>query len=137
VLFFRSIHEEDDTMKEVIVTDHAPKPIGPYSQAVRANGFLFAAQIALDPSTNTFLNGDVAQQTERVLENLKVILAHAGLTLSHVVKTTVFVKDMNDVAAMNEVYAKYFPVASPARSIVQVAGLPIGALVEIELVAVS
>ena len=124
-------------MKEVIVTDHAPKPIGPYSQAVRANGFLFAAQIALDPSTNTFLNGDVAQQTERVLENLKVILAHAGLTLSHVVKTTVFVKDMNDVAAMNEVYAKYFPVASPARSIVQVAGLPIGALVEIELVAVS
>ena len=124
-------------MKDIIATDHAPKPIGPYSQAVRANGFLFAAQIALDPSTNTFLNGDVAQQTERVLENLKVILAHAGLTLSHVVKTTVFVKDMNDVAAMNEVYAKYFPVASPARSIVQVAGLPIGALVEIELVAVS
>jgi 2-iminobutanoate/2-iminopropanoate deaminase len=88
VLFFRSIHEEDHAMKDIIVTDHAPKPIGPYSQAVRANGFLFTAQIALDPNTNTFLEGDVAQQTERVLENLKAILTHAGLTLSHVVKTT-------------------------------------------------
>ena len=123
-------------MKDIIITDHAPKPIGPYSQAVRANGFLFAAQIALDPSTNAFLEGDVTQQTERVLENLKAILAHAGLTLSHVVKTTVFVKDMNDFAAMNEVYAKYFPAAAPARSTVQVAGLPKDALVEIELVAV-
>ena len=100
-------------MKEIIVTDHAPKPIGPYSQAVRANGFLFTAQIALDPNTNAFLEGDVVQQTERVLENLKAILTHAGLTLSHVVKTTVFLKDMNDFAAMNDVYAKYFPVAAP------------------------
>src|ERR1700719_4721215 len=115
-------------MKEIIVTDHAPKPIGPYSQAVRANGFLFTAQIALDPKTNTLLEGNVAQQTERVLENLKAIL-------SHVVKTTVFLKDMNDFAAMNEVYAKYFPVAAPARSTVQAAGLPKDALVEIELVA--
>ena len=90
-------------MKDIIVTDHAPKPIGPYSQAVRANGFLFAAQIALEPNTNTFPGGDAAQQTERVLENLKAILTHAGLTLSHVVKTTVFLKDMNDFAAMNEV----------------------------------
>ena len=121
-------------MKDIIVTDDAPKPIGPYSQAVRANGFLFSAQIALDPNTNT-LEGDVAQQTERVLENLKAILTHAGLTLSHVVKTTVFLKDMNDFAAMNEVYATYFPVAAPARSTVQVAGLPKDALVEIELVA--
>ena len=107
-------------MKEIIVTDNAPKPIGPYSQAVRANGFLFSAQIALDPKTNTFLEGNVAQQTERVLENLKAILTHTGLTLSHVVKTTVFLKDMNDFAAMNEVYAKYFPVAArrvrPCRS---------------------
>ena len=85
-------------MKDIIVTDRAPKPIGPYSQAVRANGFLFAAQIALDPNTNTFPGGDAAQQTERVLENLKAILTHAGLTLSHVVKTTVFLKDMNDFA---------------------------------------
>jgi 2-iminobutanoate/2-iminopropanoate deaminase len=128
VLFFRSIHE-------LITTDHAPKPIGPYSQAVLANGFLFTAQIALDPNTNAFLEEDVAQQTERVLQNLKAILTHEGLTLSHVVKTTVFLKDMNDFAAMNEVYAKYFPVAAPARSIVQVAGLPKDALVEIELVA--
>ena len=122
-------------MKVILVTDHAPQPIGPYSQAVRANGFLFTAQIALDPNTNTFLDGDVAQQTERVLENVKAILLHAGLTLSHVVKTTVFLKDTNDFAAMNEVYAKYFPVAAPARSTVQVARLPKDALVEIELVA--
>lgn len=123
-------------MKDIIATDHAPKPIGPYSQAVRANGFLFAAQIALDRNTNTLLEGDVAQQTERVLENLKAILAHAGLSLSHVVKTTVFLKNMNDFAAMNEVYAKYFPVAAPAGSTVQADGLPKDALVEIELVAV-
>jgi len=122
-------------MKDIIATDHAPKPIGPYSQAVRANGFLFAAQIALDPNTNAFLEGNVGQQTERVLENLKAILTHAGLTLSHVAKTTVYLRYMNDFAAMNEVYAKYFPVAAPARSTVQVAGLPKDALVEIELVA--
>jgi 2-iminobutanoate/2-iminopropanoate deaminase len=123
-------------MKDIVATDHAPKPIGPYSQAVRANGFLFAAQIALDPNTNAMLDGDVAQQTVRVLENLKAILTHAGLTLSHVVKATVFLKDMNDLAAMNEVFAKYFPVAAPAVSTVQAAGLPKDALVEIELVAV-
>ena len=123
-------------MKDIIVTGHAPKPIGLYSQAVRANGFLFTAQIALDPNTNTFLEGNVTQQTERVLENLKAILTHAGLTLSHVVKTTVFLKDMNDFEAMNEVYAKYFAVAAPAGTTVQAAGLPKDALVEIELVAV-
>jgi 2-iminobutanoate/2-iminopropanoate deaminase len=122
-------------MKDIIVTDHAPKPIGPYSQAVRANGFLFSAQIALDPNTNALLEGDVAQQTERVLENLKAILTQAELTLSNVVKTTVFLKDIDDFAAMNDVYAKYFPVAAPARSTVQAARLPKDALVEIELVA--
>jgi 2-iminobutanoate/2-iminopropanoate deaminase len=127
--------EEDHAMKDIIVTNHAPKPIGPYSQAVRANGFLFAAQIALDPNTNAFPGGDAAQQTERVLENLKAILTQAGLSLSHVVKTTVFLKDMKDFVSMNGVYAKYFPVAAPARSTVQVAGLPKDALVEIELVA--
>jgi len=131
-----SVDEEGHAMKDVIVTGHAPKPIGPYSQAVRANGLLFAAQIALDPNTNTLLEGDAAQQTERVLENLKTILTHAGLTLCHVVKTTVFLKDMNDFAAMNEVYAEYFPVAAPAGSTVQAAGLPKDALVEIELIAV-
>jgi 2-iminobutanoate/2-iminopropanoate deaminase len=135
VLLFCSVYEEDHAMKDIIVTGHAPNPIGPYSQAVRANGFLFAAQIALDPNTNTLLEGDAAHQTERVLENLKAILTHAGLTLSHVVKTTVFLKDMNDFGAMNEVYAKYFPVAAPAGSTVQAAGLPKDALVEIELIA--
>jgi 2-iminobutanoate/2-iminopropanoate deaminase len=122
-------------VKDIIKTDKAPKPIGPYSQAVRANGFLFAVQIALDPNTNTFLEGDVAQQTERVLENLKAILTHAGLTFINVVKTTVFLTDMNDFAAMNEVYAKYFPIGAPARSTVQAVRLPKDALVEIELVA--
>ena len=90
-------------MKDIIVTDRAPKPIGPYSQAVQANGFLFTAQIAPDPNTNTLLEGDVAQQTERVLENLKAILTYEGLTLSHVVKTPVVLKDIHDFAAMNEV----------------------------------
>ena len=123
-------------MKDIIVTNHAPKPIGPYSQAVRANGFPFAGQIALNPNTNTLLEGNLAQQTERVLENLMAILTQAGLTLSQVVKTTVFLKGIGDCAAMNEVYAKYFPVAAPTGSTVQAAGLPKDALVEIELIAV-
>ena len=122
-------------MKDIVATERAPKPIGPYSQAVRANGLLFAAQIALDPKTNCLVDGDAAQQTERVLENLKAILVAAGLGLSDVVKTTVFLRDLNDFAAMNKVYAKYFPAAAPASSTVQADGLPKDALVEIELVA--
>ena len=121
-------------MKDIIATDHAPKPMGPYSQAT-GERISFLPQIVLDPNTNAFLEGNVGQQTERVLEKLKAILTHAGLTLSHVAKTTVYLRYMNDFAAMNEVYAKYFPVAAPARSTVQVAGLPKDALVEIELVA--
>ena len=108
-----SLHPRGDhAMKEIIVTDHAPKPIGPYSQAVRANGFLFTAQIALDPKTNTLLEGNVAQQTERVLENLKAILTHAGLTLSHVVKTTVFLKDIRFCGNERSV-RKVFPCSRP------------------------
>jgi len=123
-------------MKDVVLTDKGPKPIGPYSQAIRAGGFLFASgQVALDPHSNEFLPGDVRQQTERVLENIKGILEAGGVNLHHVVKTTVFLKDMNDFAAMNEVYGKYFTVAPPARSTVQVARLPKDALVEIEVVA--
>ena len=123
-------------MKDVVLTDKGPKPIGPYSQAIKAGGFLFASgQVALDPHSNEFLPGDVRQQTERVLENLKGILEAGGVNLHHVVKTTVFLKDMNDFAAMNEVYGKYFTVAPPARSTVQVARLPKDALVEIEVVA--
>jgi 2-iminobutanoate/2-iminopropanoate deaminase len=97
--------------------------------------YLALPQIALDPKTNAFLEGNVAQQTERVLENLKAILTRAGLTLSHVVKTTVFLKDMNDFAAMNEVYARYFTLSPPARSTVQAARLPKDALVEIDAIA--
>jgi 2-iminobutanoate/2-iminopropanoate deaminase len=112
-------------MKDVVLTERGPKPIGPYSQAIKSGGFLFASgQVALDPRSNEFLAGDIRQQTERVLENVKAILEAGGANLHHVVKTTVFLKDMNDFAAMNEVYGKYFSAAPPARSTVQVARLP-------------
>jgi len=123
-------------MRDIVLTDKGPKPIGPYSQAIRANGFLYVSgQVALDPKTGELLGNDVAQQTQRTLENVKGILEAAGSNLHHVVKTTVFLKDMNDFAAMNETYAKYFPSAPPARSTVQVARLPKDALVEIEVIA--
>jgi 2-iminobutanoate/2-iminopropanoate deaminase len=123
-------------MKDIVLTDEAPKPIGPYSQAVKSNGFLFASgQVALDPRTNEFIGGDIRQQTERAMENLKAVVEAAGSNLHHVVKSTVFLKDMNDFAAMNEAYGKYFPAAPPARSTVQVARLPKDALVEIEVIA--
>ncbi len=123
-------------MKDIVLTDRGPKPIGPYSQAVKSNGFVFVSgQVALDPKTNDFVGADVRQQTERVLENLKAILEASGVTLNHVVKTTVFLKDMNDFATMNEVYARYFTAAPPARSTVQAARLPKDALVEIDLIA--
>jgi 2-iminobutanoate/2-iminopropanoate deaminase len=123
-------------MKDVVLTDRGPKPIGPYSQAIKSNGFLFASgQIAADPKTGEMVGSDVRQQTERVMENIKSILEAGGVTLSHVVKTTVFLKDMNDFAAMNEVYARYFMAAPPARSTVQAARLPKDALVEIDLIA--
>jgi 2-iminobutanoate/2-iminopropanoate deaminase len=125
-------------MRDVILTDRGPKPIGPYSQAVRANGFLFlSGQVALDPKTSELTGADIRLQTERVLENVKGILEAAGVNLHHVVKTTVFLKDMNDFAAMNEVYAKHFTSAPPARSTVQVSRLPKDALVEIEVIAVA
>ncbi|OLB86265.1 MAG: hypothetical protein AUI12_09500 [Acidobacteria bacterium 13_2_20CM_2_57_6] len=123
-------------MRDVILTDRGPKPIGPYSQAIRANGFLYVSgQVALDPKTGEMPGADIKLQTQRALENVKGILEAAGSNLHHVVKTTVFLKDMNDFAAMNEVYAKYFTSAAPARSTVQVARLPKDALVEIEVIA--
>ena len=123
-------------MKEIVLTDRGPKPIGPYSQGVKANGFLFASgQIALDPQTNEFIGGDIRQQTERVIANIKGVVEASGSNLSHIVKTTVFLKDMSDFSAMNEVYAKFFSVAPPARSTVQAARLPKDALVEIEIIA--
>jgi len=125
-------------MKDIVNTDRGPKPIGPYSQAVKANGLLYlSGQVALDPKTNEMTGGsDIRQQTERVMENIKGILEAAGSNLHHVIKTTVFLKDMNEFPQMNEVYGRYFTAAPPARSSVQVARLPKDALVEIEVVAV-
>jgi len=123
-------------MKEPVLTDRGPKPIGPYSQAIRANGFLYVSgQVALDPKTGELAGADIRLQTERVLQNVKGILEAAGANLGHVVKTTVFLKDLNDFAAMNEVYGGYFKAAPPARSTVQVSRLPKDALVEIEVIA--
>ena len=125
-------------MRDVVLTDRGPKPIGPYSQGIRANGFLYiSGQVALDPKTGEFVGTDIQQQTEKTLENVKGILEAAGSNLHHVVKTTVFLKDINDFGAMNEVYGKYFNQAPPARSTVQVARLPKDALVEIEVIAAS
>ncbi len=125
-------------MKQVINTEQAPVAIGPYSQAIKANGFVFiSGQLPVDPQTGEFVAGGVQEQTQKSLENLQAILAAANLSFDHVVKTTVFLKDMNDFAIMNEVYAKYFTKACPARACVQVAKLPKDALVEIELVAVE
>jgi 2-iminobutanoate/2-iminopropanoate deaminase len=125
-------------MRDVVLTDKGPKPIGPYSQAIRSNGFLYVSgQVALDPTTGAFVGTDIRQQTQRTLENVKGILEAAGSNMHHVVKTTVFLKDINDFAAMNEVYAKFFTLAPPARSTVEVARLPKDALVEIEVIASS
>ena len=125
-------------MKEVISSDRGPKAIGPYCQAIRANGFIFVSgQIPLDPQTQQLVEGDVARQTERVLENLKGIVEAAGSSLNRVVKTTVYLKDLSDFPAMNEVYGRYFPASPPARATVEVARLPRDVLVEIELIALA
>ena len=117
-------------------TDKAPAAIGPYSQAVVANGLLFTAgQIALDPASTQVIEGDVVAQTEQVLRNLGAVLASAGVSWADVVKTTVFLTDMRDFPRMNEVYARAMGDARPARSTVQVSGLPRGVLVEIDLIA--
>ena len=125
-------------MKEVISTDRGPKAIGPYSQAIRANGLIFiSGQVAFDPATSQIVEGDTARQTARVLDNLKAIVEAAGSSLEHTVKATVFLKDMNDFAAMNEVYARYFSKNPPARSTVEVARLPRDVRVEIDLIALA
>jgi len=121
---------------EAVATEHAPKAIGPYSQAIKANGFVYASgQVALDPRTQQLVQGDVAAETERTLENLKAVVEAAGSSLSRAVKTTVYLADMADFAKMNEVYARYFPATPPARATVQVARLPRDARVEIDLIA--
>jgi len=121
-----------------MATDRGPKAIGPYSQAIKANGFIFASgQIPLDPRTQQLVEGDIARQTERVLENLKGIVEAAGSSLDRALKTTVFLADLKDFAAMNEVYGRYFPSSPPARSTVEVARLPRDVRVEIELIALA
>jgi 2-iminobutanoate/2-iminopropanoate deaminase len=125
-------------MREVIATDQGPKAIGPYSQAIKASGFVFVSgQVGLDPATQQVVVGDVAAQTERALRNLAGILKAAGTSLDRAVKTTVFLKNMSDFAAMNEVYGRYFTQAPPARSTVEVAQLPKDVLVEIDVIALA
>jgi len=125
-------------MRVVISTKNAPQAIGPYSQAIKANGFVFVSgQIAFDPATQQIVEGDVAVQTDRVLQNLSAILAAAGSSLEKVVRCGVFLKNMNEFAAMNQVYGKYFSSAPPARSTVEVARLPKDVLVEIDVIALA
>ncbi len=125
-------------MKKIIYTEHAPAPIGPYSQAVEANGMLFVSgQIAIDPATGDLVKGDIETETRRVLDNLKAILAAKGLNFDHVVKSTVFISDMNDFARINAVYAEYFTgEQTPARETVQAAALPKFVNIEISVIAV-
>jgi 2-iminobutanoate/2-iminopropanoate deaminase len=125
-------------MRDVISTDDGPRAIGPYSQAIRANGFVFVSgQVAIDPATQQVIDGDVAIQTDRVLKNLFAILQAAGSGLEKVVRSTVFLKNMGDFTAMNEVYGRYFSAMPPARSTVEVARLPKDVLVEIDIIALA
>jgi 2-iminobutanoate/2-iminopropanoate deaminase len=126
------------TVKETIATDRAPRAIGPYSQAVRAGNLVFASgQIPIDPATGEFIAGGIAEQTEQVLKNLTAVFEAAGIGMNQVVKTTVFLADMDDFTAMNEVYARFFKENPPARATVQAARLPRDARVEIEAIAVG
>lgn len=125
-------------MKEIIAARNAPPPAGPYSPGIRLNGFVFlSGQIPLDPKTGQLVTGSIEEQTARVIENLQAVLEGAGLTLDHVVKTTVFLKDMNNFSRMNEAYAKYFGAAPPARTTVEVARLPRDVQIEIEAIAIE
>ena len=125
-------------MRQIVQTKQAPDAIGPYSQAVIANGFVFTSgQIPIDPATGQFVSGGVAEQTQQVLKNLAAVLEAAGSGLQQVVKTTVYLADMQDFTAMNEVYATFFGAEPPARSTVQAAGLPRDARVEIDVIALS
>jgi 2-iminobutanoate/2-iminopropanoate deaminase len=125
-------------MREVISTKDGPQAIGPYSQAIKANGFVFVSgQVAIDPATQQVVSGDVAAQTERVMTNLSGILNAAGSGLEKIVRSTVFLKNMGDFVAMNEVYGKHFSSAPPARSTVEVARLPKDVLVEIDVIALA
>ena len=123
--------------KEMIVSDKAPAAVGPYSQAIRVGDLIYTAgQVPIDPATGKLVEGDIQAQTRQVIQNLKEVLEAAGSSLDNVVKTTVFLQDINDYAAVNEVYGSFFGNSAPARSAVQVAALPLGAHIEIEVVAI-
>jgi 2-iminobutanoate/2-iminopropanoate deaminase len=125
-------------MREVISTKDGPQAIGPYSQAIRAGGFIFVSgQVAIDPATQQVISGDIAAQTERVLKNLSAILTAAGSGLRNVVRSTVLLKNMSDFTLMNEVYGRFFNLAPPARTTVEVARLPRDVLVEIDVIALA
>ena len=122
---------------QIIETEKAPKAIGPYSQAVKYESLIFiSGQIAIDPQTEEFIGGDIVKQTERVMENIKGILEEAGLSFEHVIKTTIYLKNIDDFQKVNEVYGRYFKNHKPARATVEVSNLPKGALIEIEAIAV-
>ena len=124
-------------MREAVRTEKAPEAIGPYSQAVRMGNLLFCSgQIPLDPATGDLVTGDIAAQTRQVFANLSAVLAEAGATFDHVARSTVYLADMNDFPAMNEVYATFFSTPAPARSTIQAAGLPKNARIEIDIIAV-
>ena len=124
--------------KEIISTKNAPGAIGPYSQAIKVSNLVFSSgQIPIDPATGELVNSDIKAATKRVLENLKAILEEAGTSLENVIKTVVYLRDMEDFAAVNEIYSQYFTSKQPARSCVQVAKLPKDAMVEIEVVAMA
>jgi 2-iminobutanoate/2-iminopropanoate deaminase len=129
--------ESMPAVKDIVMTDRAPRAIGPYSQAVRAGNLVFASgQIPIDPATGEFVAGGVAEQTEQVLRNLTAVFEAAGVGMNQIVKTTVFLADMDDFTAMNEVYGRFFSVEPPARATVQASRLPRDARVEIEAIAV-
>jgi 2-iminobutanoate/2-iminopropanoate deaminase len=135
-MFLRN--SEEKPMREVIATPNAPQAIGPYSQAIRANGFVFVSgQIPLDPATGQIVEGGAGQQTAQVLDNLEEILNAAGSALDKVVRTTVYLKDMGEFAAMNDAYALFFPTNAPARATVEVARLPKDVRVEIDAIALA
>ena len=124
--------------KQAVTTSHAPLPLGPYSQAIKAGDFIFCSgQIAVNPESGNLVTADIESETVQVLENLKAVLEEAGSSLDRVVKTAIFLRDINDFAQVNAVYKSYFTVTPPARSTVQVAGLPKGAAVEIECIALT
>lgn len=127
-----------DSVRTIVSTPDAPKAIGPYSQAIRTNGLVFTSgQVAIDPATQQVITGDISAQTDRVMKNLAAILKAAGTGLENVVRSTVFLKNMGDFAAMNEVYGKYFNATPPARSTVEVSRLPKDVLVEIDMIALT